>query len=400
MRDAAFIKFIEAFAEEETSRLLLSASRHPGIDMKEAAAAIDARRRIRDKIPSWHAIPAIEYPGSLPLEQCSSEATALYKQRFVNEGDLVADMTGGLGVDSWALSRKASRLLYFERQQPLCDAARSNFALLGADNIEVSCVDSLEFLEKACKEGGCHFNLIYADPARRGSADRRVYAIEDCEPDIISLKERLLSISDRLLVKISPMADISRTIEQIPEAEEIHVVAVGGEVKELLVYCSGVRREGGCRIEARDLKREWSFGFTSQEESEAASLFAAKPLDYIYQPSKAILKSGAYKLCGSRYGLRKFAPSTHLYTSDALVSEFPGKIFRVVEAMEWGKPAIKHLRENYRALEMTALNFPLDTAALRKRIGVADGGKEHLFAFTCGDRKMCVVAEQYKETTD
>lgn len=400
MRDAAFIKFIEAFAEEETSRLLLSASRHPGIDMKEAAAAIDARRRIKDKIPSWYAIPAIEYPGSLSLEQCSSEAAALYKQRFVNEGDLVADITGGLGVDSWALSRRASRLLYFERQQPLSDAARSNFALLGADNIEVNCADSLDFLEKACKEGGCQFNLIYADPARRGGADRRVYAIEDCEPDIISLKERLFSISDRLLVKISPMADISRTIGQIPEAEEIHIVAVGGEVKELLVYCSGAGRDGGCRIEARDLKRKWTFGFNPQEESEAASLFTDQPLDYIYQPSKAILKSGAYKLCGSRYGLRKFAPSTHLYTSDALVSEFPGKIFRAVEVMEWGKPAIKHLRGNYRALEMTALNFPLDTAALRKRIGIADGGREHLFAFTCGDRKMCVVAEPLRQTAE
>ena len=110
MRDAAFIDFIVAHADDDPAGLLLSASRWPGFDIKEAASAIAARRRIRDKLPSWHAVPAIEYPGSLPLEQCSSEAAALYKQRFVAEGETAADITGGLGVDSWALSRKASAL--------------------------------------------------------------------------------------------------------------------------------------------------------------------------------------------------------------------------------------------------------------------------------------------------
>ncbi len=395
MRDAAFIDFIVAHADDDPAGLLLSASRWPGVDIKEAASAIAARRRIRDKLPSWHAVPAIEYPGSLSLEQCSSEAAALYKQQFVAEGETVADITGGLGVDSWALSRKASALCYLERQQPLCDAALNNFRLLGADNITVRCADSLDYIA-AAESGKEHFDLIYADPARRGSADRRVYAIEDCEPDIISLKGMLLSLADRLLVKVSPMADISRTAVQIPEAREIHVVAVGGEVKELLVHCSRGARSGECRRVATDLKKGWSFSFTPQEESGAASEFADAPMKYLYQPSKALLKAGAYKLAGSRFGLKKFAVSTHLYTSDTLVSGFPGKVFGTVEAMEWGKPAISRLRSGYRALEMTALNFPLDTAALRKRLGIAEGGDCHLFAFSCGSRRMCVTAEPLK----
>jgi 16S rRNA G966 N2-methylase RsmD len=386
MTEENFIQFILEHEGDEPERLLLSADRWPAMDVRRAARIIAARRKLRDKVPAWHAYPALDYPDSLPLEQCSSEETARYKQAFVPAGGRVADLTGGLGVDSWAMSQIAATVDYCERDGALCAAARHNFPLLGADNITVHEGDGIAWLAQD-KEG---FDLIYLDPARRGKAAQRVYDIADCEPNLLEVKDLLLQHAQRVLAKISPMADISRTLRQLPETRELHIVGAGGEVKELLLLLEPsqpaapliVAAEGGVR-----------FAFHPDEEPAAEVRYAQRIGSYLFQPAKVLRKAGAFRLLSARYGVAKLAPSTQLYTDDAPVDGFPGKCFTVEEVIPWSKAAIQDLRRRFDRIELTALNFPLATDALRQRLGIPGGGTRHLFATSLNQSKILILCQ-------
>ena len=384
MKEENFSNFVLAHDDDDPARLLLSASRWPDIDIRRAARAIEARRKVRDKIPSWLAHPAIDYPSSLSLEQCSSEETARYKQAFVPEDAAIADLTGGLGVDTWMLARRAASVDYCERNPELCAAARHNFAELGLTNVTVHEGDGVDWLRS---QSG-RFGLIYLDPARRGGGSRRLFDIADCEPNLLEILPLLLEKADCVLAKISPMADITRTLSQLPEIRELHVVAAGGEVKEILLLMK-TERQAAPKIAAVD--GGIRFEFTPDEEPEAEVRYADTIGRYLFQPSKALRKAGAFRLLSARYGLAKLAPSTHLYTGDTPTPDFPGKTFEVTEVLPWNKATIKALHQRYDRIDLTALNFPLDTDALRHRLNIPAGGPTHAFATTLSDRQKVLI---------
>lgn len=385
MSEEKLIRFVEEHEGDDPHRLLLSAGRWPEIDIHRAVRMIEGRRKIRDKMPAWHACSGLDFPSSLPLEQCSSQESARYKQAFVPAGGRVADLTGGLGVDSWALSERAGELHYCERNPELCAAARHNFPALGAANICVHEGDGIAWLQA---EPG-HFDLIYLDPARRDARARRVYDICDCEPDLLEVKDWLLERADRVLAKISPMADISRTLEQLPETRELHVVGVKGEVKELLLLMESGRPRTEPRIVAAD--GALRFDFHPAEEAGAEVRYARSVGRYLLQPAKVLRKAGAFRLLSARFGVEKLDPSTHLYTADTPPDGFPGRYFEVEEVFPWNKATLRSLRRPYPQLEMSALNFPLSTEALRQRSGIADGGRHHLFATTVNNEKQLIL---------
>ena len=400
MSEDAYIRFVREHAGDDPQRLLLSAGKWPDIDVRKAARNIAARAKIHTKIPSWYTHPELEYPGSLPLEQASSEATALYKQAFVPDGARIADLTGGLGVDCWFMSQRASEAHYCERHGELCAAALHNFAAIGDASIAVHEGDGVEWLSKQTG----HFDLIYLDPARRDTNARRVYDIADCEPNLLAVKDLLLSKATRILAKISPMADISRTLAQLPEARELHVLAVAGEVKELLLLLEAGVPQTEPMIVAHDILHHspntqemalpvttHHFEFYPSEEPAAEVKYARQIGRYLFQPSRAVLKAGAFRLLSERYNLEKLAPSTHLYTADTIPDGFPGKCFQVESVLEWNKVSIRQLKQDYDRLEMTALNFPLATDALRTRLGIQGGGTRHLFATTLADKRKLLI---------
>lgn len=385
LTDESLIRFVQEHDNDDPARLLLSAQRWPDIDVRRAARTIGARRTMREKVPAWHAHPGLDYPSSLSLEQCSSEETARYKQAFVPEGARLADLTGGLGVDCWALGQQAAEVHYCERDPALCAAARHNFPLLGSGNITVHEGDGVAWLRTQTER----FDLLYLDPARRDDAARRVYDIAGCEPNLLEIKDLLLEHAGRVLVKISPMADISRTLAQLPEIRELHVVEAEGEVKELLLLLEpGVPAAAPTIVAAAGPIR---FAFTPEEEPAAEVRYAPQVGSWLFQPSKALRKAGAFRLLSQRSGLAKLAPSTHLYTGDAPVGGFPGKAFSVEQVLPWGNASIKALRRDFDRLEMTALNFPFDTEALRRRLGIAGGGDRHLFATTLSDNNKILI---------
>ena len=387
MNEENFIRFVLEHEGEDPAGLLLAADRWPETDVRRAARTIAGRRKMREKVPAWYAHPALDYPSTLSLEQCSSEETARYKQAFVPAGSRIADLTGGLGVDSWALSQRAAGTHYCERNPELCAAARHNFAVLDAA-IQVHEGDGIEWLQQQSER----FDLIYLDPARRDKAARRVYDIADCEPNLLEIKDLLLSRSDCVLAKLSPMADISRTLAQLPETRELHVLGADGEVKELLVLLAAPQAgHPSPLIVAAD--GPVRFSFTPEEENVAQVRYATAVGRYLLQPAKVLRKAGAFRLLSERFGIAKLAPSTHLYTTDEPVAGFPGKCLTVEEVLPWGNAARRELGRRFKRLELTALNFPMTTDELRKRLGIAAGGTRHVFATSLNHEKVLIICK-------
>jgi len=343
-------------------------------------------QKVARKLPAW-AAAGIEIPSALALEQCSSSATAEYKASLAGQAARILDLTGGLGVDSWAFSQVAGRVVYFEQNAELAAAAARNFAKLGADNIEVR--NETVTPETELPEA----DLIYADPARRNAAGRKVFLLEDCTPDILTLLPMLLRKAPVVLLKLSPMADLAMLAERLgPALREIHVVESDGEIKELL--CLLVRDAEAAEPEivlAKLSGQEECLRFAPSEERAAEARFAAavRPGDTLLEPSPALLKAGAFKLPCGRWGLEKLAPSTHLYLG-AATPWF--KAWRVLEVLPFGAAAFRQLKRSYPRAEVTARNLPLGSEALRKKLGVAPGGDAHIFACRLADGAAVLLA--------
>lgn len=381
--------FIHDHLQEDTDRLLLTASRYPGIDIPFAIRQILCRRQIREKLPSWFACEDLIYPSRLSAEQCSSEPTARYKQKLL-KGESFCDLTGGLGVDSHFFAQSAPHALYIERFPDYCEAARHNFAALGTPHIRVLQADVRTII------GELAADTFYVDPARRNPDNKRTFALADCEPDILQIKDHLLTASRRLIVKISPMADLEQTLRLLPETNEIHIVAVKNECKELLFVLEPEARqeEGEARIYAINLRPglpPQEFSFQLREEKDSPLAPTGNIGGYLYEPHAALLKSGAFKLTAHRYGLQKLHRHSHLYTSSAYVAGFPGRSFAVDEVHEYAGKQLKQLGRQFAHANITARNFPQSVADIRKRTGIKEGGDIYFFATTLANEQKVLI---------
>lgn len=410
--------FVSQHLSEDTARLILNRDKWPGIDMDLAVNCIESRRKLRGKVQEWYNEPSLVFPAKLSAEQCSSSATAAYKASFAGriagkEGWRIVDLTGGLGVDSWFFSRKAGKVLYNEMQSGLCEAAAHNFRTLNAGNILISC----NIAEKGrIAEIAEDFNpdVIYMDPARRGEGGKKVFLIEECTPDVLTLKEEIFSICRHILIKLSPMADISMVCERLGEkCREVHVVASGGECKELLIWMD---REwnGEYTISAIELPASYpdipeaTFSFLPSEEKNAA----AQPADsllgcsensmYLFEPGKALMKAGCFNLIGKRFGLEKTGLSTHYYITDSekTASDLHslGKVFCIKRIATLDKRSLKAAGKDFPKAGVTARNIPMTSEMLRKKLGCNDGDEAHIFGLKSDTEGMLlIIGERIKK---
>lgn len=387
--------FIRKHASENTDKLLLQAARFPGIDVPFAVNQILARRHLKDKLPTWYAREDLIYPSRLSVEQCSSEYTALYKQRLL-KGNSVCDLTGGLGVDCHFFARKAESVTYIERFPEYCEAARHNFAVLQTPAIRIVHADVREIA------GTLQADTFYIDPARRSKDNKRAFALTDCEPDVLQLKPILLENTQRLIVKISPMADLEETLRLLPETREIHILSVKNECKELLFLLedfSAACPPEEVNIYALNLPEKTAtpaFHFQPREEKDAPLHTTDTIGQYLYEPHAALMKSGAFKLLAVRYGVQKLHRHSHLYTSSGFVPDFPGRCFIVEESYEFSGKLLKQLSNRIPNANLTTRNFPLSVAEFRKRSGIKEGGDTYLFATTLADNRKVVIQTHKK----
>lgn len=385
--------FVRQHCDDDPLRLALQAVRPEGVDMAYALTQIDGRQRMRRKVPSWAAVEGIVYPQHLSVEQCSSEATARYKASVVSAAGghkSLADLTGGMGVDCYFMHSAFTETTYVERRQELADITGHNFKVLGADNIRVLCADGIDHLRSMEP-----VDWLFMDPARRSGSGAKTVALSDCEPDVVPLLPLLLQKAGHVMLKLSPMLDISMALRQMPHATEVHVVAVDNECKELLVVM-----DRDASLTAEDVTvhcvnllhngTSQTFTFSKTDEQDECQ-YAHTIAKYLYEPNAAVLKAGAYRTVARKYGLEKLHPSSHLYTSDNLVTDFPGRTFTVEDYGSMSRPDLRRLLDGTSKANLAIRNFPSSVAELRKRLHLGDGGDVYLFATTMADGRKVLV---------
>ena len=389
-------QFIQEHLQDEPERLLLSAGRYPDVDVRMAAQQIAARQHIREKLPEWYTQPKLFFPSALSCQQASSELTARYKQHFVPPGALLYDLTGGLGVDSYYLAQKAGFVTHIEHNPELHAATRHNFQILSAENIKTLQGDCRRLLSELPTP-----DMLYIDPSRRGTQQQRLLSLQDYEPDLDSLRREVFPQVPRILLKISPMADIWESLRLLPEATEVHVLSVKNDCKELLFLLAPQAPQQlppeAVKIVCVHLDRESSpefFNFQLADEMAAraeVSYTAPLPQNYLYEPSASLLKAGAFCLPTQRWGLGKLSQHSHLYTSPRLHADFCGRIFRITRVWPFHNTQLRTLQEAVPQAHIAVRHFPLGAETLRKRLKIKDGGDTYLFGTTLANGEKVII---------
>ena len=384
-------RYVAAHLHADPAHLALQARRHPGLPVPELVRQIQARQKARAKLPEWADNLELIFPPALSVEQASSARTAAFKAGLV-DGQRLADLTGGFGADSAAFATRVAQVDYVERNPALAEVVRYNFGLLGLDNVAVHAEEALAFLKSAPH----HYDWLYLDPARRDTAARKIFLLHDCEPDVVKLLPLLLHKADKVLLKTSPMLDIEHAVQGLGHVRRLWVLAVENEVKEVL-YELGQEPAVDPERYAVNLRRDGSqqeFRLNRAREARATPRYA-EAQKFLYEPNAAVLKAGAFRSIGTAFELLKLHQHSHLYTSDALREDFPGRIFRVLAVEKADGTALKaHLGPEARA-HVTTRNFPDSVADFRRRTGIREGGEVYLFATTdLRSRLVVLVCEK------
>ena len=441
----SFADFILQHEADDPVRLLLARDKYPDVDIDLAVTTLEVRRKLRTKVPEWYAVPSLIYPFRLSGEQCSSSETARYKASLIlglrregippetvasrplpskmgpSKGEQpgppkisrflewlgrgwpqvssgipsrlnVADLTGGMGVDAWAFAQVAEEVLYNEMQVELVRATELNFKELGVENVRFrNC--RVEPGKVAEVLDGFQPDVLFLDPARRAEDGRKVFLIEECQPDVLGLLPDLFEASRYVLLKLSPMADITMACKRLGvHVKEVHVVAAGGECKELLFLLdrdwsgdpSTFIVEGGAVMEIPGQAGNDgpSLVVPSEAKESVISTGAKRSGEiFLFEPGKALLKAGAFDLPCTGFGLTKLGQHTHLYAGEAVPEELRpfGKVFEVLEVMPLNNRTMKEAGKRWPQAEVTARNVPMTSDLLRKKLGCASGGDIHLF---------------------
>ena len=372
----ATIDYIRTHAEADVRQLALQGTRNPEVDLTFALEQIAGRQKARTKLPTWAAIDDIVYPPHLSMEQCSSEQTARYKANIAGKGALMVDLTAGFGVDIAFVSQNFQRAVHVEQQASLCAISSQNFSLLGLNHIEVVCADGVDYLHQLD-----HADLIFLDPARRDNHGARTYGIADCTPNVLELRDELLEKADRVMLKLSPMLDWRKAVEDLGNVNEVHIVSVDNECKELLLILS--KEEKPLRLVC--VNNDQIFEASTLPE-ETSAIFH-QPSSFLFEPNASIMKAGCFAALKQRFGIQQLDKNSHLFVSDTDISDFPGRRFIIEKTTSMNKRELKAALAGIDKANITVRNFPMSVAELRKRLKLKDGGDLYLFATTIADNQ-------------
>ena len=419
--------FIKQHREDDVRQLALQGGRYPDVDMTFALQQIAGWQIARRKLPSWAETEGIVYPPHLSMEQCSSEQTARYKASVVSmreergerreKGDerrcgKLVDLTGGMGVDFAFLAKAFDEAVYVEQQPHLCEAARTNFRLLGLENTEVVCGDSVEYLHQLDKA-----TLIYLDPARRDSHGGRTYAITDCTPDVLALEEELLKKGDSVMVKLSPMLDWHKAIDDFNRlgdvVREVHIVSAGNECKELLLLLSNKShtplsihcvndeevfiylRSEERGYEGTEVRGHENCSSTKGTLTPSHPRTSVLPKNFLYEPNASIMKAGCFDVLQERLNVQSVGKNSHLFISAHFIENFPGRKFQISSIS-----SIKEFPKLLKRLQLTKANvavrnYPMSVNELRKRLKLKDGGDTYIFGTTLeGGKRLLLICSK------
>lgn len=385
--------------------LAFQSHRYPDVDMPYLLNQIAGWQTAKTKLPAWAANEDIIYPPHLSMEQCSSEQTAGYKLQLAarllitatggNDAShalsqivpesLLVDLTGGFGVDFSFISRCFERAVYVEQQEKLCEVAQHNFQVLGLSQVEVVHADSTEYLHSLS-----HATLIYLDPARRNEQGGKTVLINDCTPDVITLESELLEKADTVMIKLSPMLDWHRAVDELNRigdvVREVHIVSVRNECKELLIIIKQKSNDGKAEpLRIVCVNDGNAISYTALEAKDMQQKVIASPPiagQFLYEPNTSLMKSGCFALLTERYDVAAVDVNSHLFVSETLTTDFPGRSFEITAVSSFNKKEVRRTLSGITKANIAVRNFPMSVADLRKRLKLKEGGDVYLFATT------------------
>ena len=387
-------EFIQQYRDKDVRELALQGARFPQIDLPYALDQIAGWQTARKKIPSWTTIEGITFPPRLSMEQCSSEQTARYKAALAKrllmkqEGiHRLVDLTGGFGVDFSFLSPVFDEVVYVEQQEHLCKIVQENTKVLG---LRQSCIihdDGIAYLHQMQ-----HADIIYLDPARRDAHGARTFALQDCTPNILDIKDELLQKAQWVIVKLSPMLDWHRAVSELSSVREVHVVSVGNECKELLLVMAGKESAQTAPMTIHCVNDEQVFTCTMDQINEGVRITERVEKEmYLYEPNASIMKVGCFGACAQQYDVKAIARNSHLFVSNTLIPQFPGRIFRITAVSSMNKRELKEALQGIKKANVAVRNFPLKAEELRKKLKLSDGGDFYLFGTTNEEDKHLIL---------
>lgn len=375
-------QFIQDHLNADVKKLLLNPPKAFKQNIRFLADQILARQKAKHKLPTWYCNFDLIFPPPLSVEQSSSEVTAAYKLALL-QGKRLIDLSGGMGVDSMAFAQQFEEITYLDLNPKLCELIRHNSEMLGKKIQVVN--ESAEDFTAHESLAGCR---VFVDPARRDVSARKVFRFSDCSPDLSDLLPKLRGNARQLLIKASPLVDISQGLEELGGASEVHIISVKNECKEVLFLLNFEQPLSmDPEIHAVNVGDE-ILRFKRSEENQETTSYGPHE-KFLFIPNASILKSGAFKTVARKYGLTKLAANTHLYTALDVKENFPGRCFEVLDE----NPTLKNWSE---PINVITRNHPLSTSQLRKKYGLKEGGDQYIIAFRGNDDKPQTVLARLK----
>ena len=375
-------QFISENLKTDITKLILKGSPFSDVSIQELASQIVAKQKAEHKLASWFRTQQIYYPSKINIEQTSSEHTANYKSNLVN-GASIIDITGGFGIDCFYFSKRFEAVTHCEINAELSTIVAHNFKQLKINNITTFSGDAFDFL-RSTKE---KFDCIYIDPSRRDAVKGKVFLLQDCIPNVPENIDFLFSKTNQILIKTSPILDITSAINELKFVKEVHVIAIHNEVKELL-FLLDKEHSKSIEIKTVNIGKEETktFHFTYKEDLYSDY---SEPLSYLYEPNSAILKSGGFHQVTNQLNVQKLHQHSHLYTTDILL-DFPGRTFKIEQVLSYDKKKLKKLLPENKA-NITIRNFPKTVAQIRKETKIKEGGTIFIFFTTNFKNELTVV---------
>ncbi|HQC07484.1 MAG TPA: class I SAM-dependent methyltransferase [Kaistella chaponensis] len=371
--------YINANLETDLHSLLLKKSPFSEVSMQEMVQQIKGKKVAHRKFP-FLLKENIVFPPNLNLEQASSQSTAEFKADNLN-GKKFLDLTCGFGIDAYFLSRNFEEITLVEKNPELLDLVKHNWEILNKKATFVN-----ENLEHFLAKNSERFDVIYLDPARRDSEKNKKFLLEDLSPNLLEIQDQLLEISSQIIIKLSPLIDISYLISVLKNVAKIQIIAVRNEVKELIVFLEKARKGDDVEISCINLESDDAeFAFQFKEEKTAVSAFS-EPQQFLYIPNNAVLKSGAFNLVSQFFNGKKLHPNTHFYTSDKRIERFPGRI------LEINMIDSKHIRKGEK-YNIISKNYPLSPDEIKKKYKILDGGNCYLIFTQTQNRKIILKSQ-------
>lgn len=387
-------RLVASLRGKDAHWVALSVKASPKVRPSVVAEQVDGWNRLAVKVPSWCEADGLCFPFPLAIQQCSSEAVARWRASLVC-GDSLLDLTGGLGVDCFFMGSGLQTVTYVDADERAVSAARNNFSILGRDNTRFVCASAEDYL----RDRKDAVSTIFIDPARRSSSGGRVFRIADCSPDVSRLADKMLSVADVVLIKLSPLLDVSLAVSQVPAVSDIYAIGHSGECKDLMLRLSKAAC-GAPELHAVNIGKGGEvscFSFTKEEEFEAQNETGAEIYVgmYLFEPSPVIMKMAPFRLIAKRYGLRQIAPSTHIFVSSAFVANFPGRRFVVRGVFDNTKRGLAALKKQCHEASIVVRNFPVKAEELRRKLGLKESDHSFLFGVTDSEsHKLLLLCER------